>query len=513
MKGLLRRIINWVRGHRRASVALAAALVAAVLIGVFALSRRSDVQYFTSTVEEGDIIATVQATGTIGAVTTVQVGSQVSGRIDSILVDFNSQVKKGQLVARIDSAPFQARLLQAEADLASAQAGVKSLEADLAAARANLEKARAGLREAELKRKRTVELFEQGIASQQEREAADVAYETAQANQSAAEAQINQTQARVEQGRAGVKQSQARLEQARLDLQNTFIQAPIDGTVIARNVDVGQTVAASLQAPTLFTIAQDLTQMQVYAKTDESDVGRIRVGVDASFKVDSFPQDSFRGSVKQVRMNAYQVQNVVTYDTIVEFENPEGKLLPGMTAYVTIPVATARGVVKIPNGALRYTPDLAEKERRALLAKYNLLAPPAGPDNGQGTVHAQEQKGGEAGAGQGRSGDFRERLQKMSPEERAQMQARWQARQAQGNAEGGSPMGPRSTPPASEQILWKLRPDNTLQPVRVKTGVTDFTFTALVEGELRPGDKVVIGQTFSARRQQSPLGPGGMRRF
>lgn len=497
---------NWYRGHRRLALLLAGTVVAVVALGAFRLTRSGNVQYFTAPVARGDVVATVQATGTIGAVITVLVGSQVSGQVSALFADFNSQVKKGELIAQIDPALFRARVLQAEADLASAEAGAKSLEADLIAARANLEKAQAALREAELNRERTLKLLEQGIASVQQRDAIEVAYETARANLHTAEAQINQTQARLEQGRAQVKQRQAQLEQARLDLQHTFIHAPIDGIVVARDVDVGQTVAASLQAPTLFTIAQDLTQMLVYAKTDESDVGRIRVGAEASFTVDSFPEETFHGRVDQVRMNAYQVENVVTYDTIIQFENPQMKLLPGMTAYVSIPVASALDVVKIPNGALRFTPELLREEQRALLAQYGLLGQPRpGSDvpAGQEGVQAKEQESpGQPGEGPGLSEEERTRrrarFQQMSPEERAQARARWQARRGQGQTDGkGFPARSRPQAEGTEQIVWKLNPDNTLQPVRVRTGVTDFTFTVLLEGELQPGDKLVIGQTSS----------------
>jgi len=267
--------------------------------------------------------------------------------------------------------------------------------------------------------------------------------------------------------------------------------------------------------------------MLVYAKTDESDVGRIRVGVDASFKVDSFPQETFRGRVTQVRMNAYQVQNVVTYDTIIEFENPDVKLLPGMTAYVTIPVATARDVIKIPNGALRFKPEMPDEQRRALLAKYGLLGPAASPGgDGAGTVRAQERSGGDnagpgagQGGGQGGGGQGgneeerarrRERFQQMSPEERAQARAHRQGMREGGGGGGQSFQGPGVE--SASQILWKLLPNNTLQPVRVKTGVTDFTVTAMLEGDIQPGDKFVIGQTMSGRASSSPVG-GMPRRF
>lgn len=504
----LQSLRTFAQRHPRWAVLMVVSVLALVSFGAFRLVHRDDAQYFTAAVEQGDILAVVNATGTINAVTTVQVGSQVSGMIAELHADFNSKVHKGQVIAQIDPAIFRTRELQAEADLASAQAGVKTLEGDLGVAQANLEKAQAEAHQAELNLRRTLGLFQQGIASVQDRDTVQVGQETAAANRRAAEAQVNQTRARLEQQRAQVKQRQAALEQARLDLEHTIIRAPIDGTVIARNVDVGQTVAASLQAPTLFTIAQDLTQMLVYAKTDESDVGKIGVGAEATFKVDSYPQDTFRGRVKQVRMNAYQVQNVVTYDTIIECENQDLKLLPGMTAYVTIPVGSARQVVKIPNGALRFTPDLLENERRALLQKYGLLGQPPGLGGGQGTAQAQAARPtSEAGPPAG----ARERWQNLTPEERAA----WRARRQQAGEEGRSFQGPPRTGPGAEgtyQIVWKLNPDNSLQPVRVKTGLTDFTFTALLEGDLKPGDNLVIGQTLR-RGQQSglPVG-GGMRR-
>ena len=521
---------NFYRNHRRLALLVVVACVVALAVFTVGLTRRNPAQYFTADVEQGDIQAIVNATGTINAVTTVQVGSQVSGMISELHVDFNSQVKRGQVIARIDPSIFQTRVLQTEADLANAQAGV-------ATAQAGIHRAEANMRQAELNLKRTMELFGQGIASAQERDTLQAAYDTALADKQSAEAQMSQA-------RAQVKQRQAAVQQARLDLQHSVIQAPIDGTVIARNVDVGQTVAASLQAPTLFTIAQDLTKMLVYAKTDESDVGKIQVGATANFKVDSFPTENFRGRVTQVRMNAYQVQNVVTYDTIIEFDNPERKLLPGMTAYVTIPVAHASQVVKIPNGALRYVPEMPEKERQALLEKYNLTGPPpveSAQRGGPGTVQAQERKEGQetkegqakaepgqergagGGQGQGRWGNMgeeerakmRERFQKMSPEERAKMRQVMAAqRQAQEQQQAGGPYVARSGPEAAGtwQVVWKLNPDDTLQPVRVKTGLTDFTFTAMMAGELKPGDKLIIAQTGGTRTTgQQPFGRGGMR--
>lgn len=552
------RLKALIREHRRAAVAISGLLLGIFIFAAFRLARGNNIQYFTAEVEEGDVLAVVQATGSINAVTTVQVGSQVSGRIAELSADFNSQVKKGQVIAQIDPSTFRARVLQAEADLENAQAGVKATEAnientraDASVAQANLDKARAGAREAELNLQRVTGLFQQGIASEQQRDSTQVAHETAIANLKAAEAQLVQaqarlrsTQAQLEQARAQVTQRRAQLEMARLDLDHTVIRAPIDGTVIARNVDVGQTVAASLQAPTLFTIAQDLTRMLVYAKTDEADVGKIRVGAQTTFRVDSFPKETFRGLVVQVRMNATTIQNVVTYDTVIEFDNPERKLLPGMTAYVTIPIASARAVVRIPNGALRYRPEMKEAERRALLEKHGLLRPPQvqqaraetptaaaaaeGHPEGRAAAGGSGERPRPGGEGSGREGEsqeertarMRERWQQMSPQEREQMRQRMMAMRGTGGG-GNRPDAPQVRfDPASQregeyQIVWKLNSNNTLQPLRVKTGITDYTYTAMLEGELKPGDKLVIGQTSRQRQaQQMPGGFGGMpRRF
>src|SRR5205085_1654567 len=215
---------------------------------------------------------------------------------------------------------------------------------------------------------RTKPLTVQGVMSAQ-------ALDVSKANEDAAKSAISAAEAGVLQADAQVSQKAAAVTVAQTNLDHTIIRAPIDGVVVSRNIDIGQTVAASLQAPTLFTIAQDLTKMQVYAKTDESDVGQIKTGQPVTFKVDAFPADMFRGRVTQIRMNATTVQNVVTYDTIVEFDNPELKLFPGMTAYVTIPVATAHDVVKVPNAALRYKPDLKPEEIKGLYSQFGITTP------------------------------------------------------------------------------------------------------------------------------------------
>jgi HlyD family secretion protein len=315
-------------------------LVFAGAFVVFGLNHSSQAQHFTAKVERGDIRDVVEATGTINAVITVQVGSQVSGTIAKLNVDFNSRVHKGDVVALIDPALFQGALLQASADLDNAKANV-------AAAKANLEKAKAGSQQTKADYDRVSQLTKDRIMSQQQLDLAKANYDSANAAVGAADANVTQAEAQV-------SQKAAALTVAQTNLNYTVIRSPIDGTVVARNVDVGQTVAASLQAPTVFTIAQDLKKMLVYTKTDESDVGNIKLGRAVTFKVDAFPKDTFRGVVSQVRMNPTTVQNVVTYDTIIEFDNPELKLFPGMTAYVSIPVRTS----------WRFTTDTESKETR-----------------------------------------------------------------------------------------------------------------------------------------------------
>jgi len=329
-----------------------------VLLAAFSFGRGNTPQYFTAKVARGDIRDLVQATGTINAVTTVQVGSQVSGTISKLYVDFNSHVTKGQVIAEIDPSLFKGALLQAQADLQNANA-------TFGVAKAELQKAAATAEQTQADYARTVMLAKEGVMSQQQ-------LEVSKANNDAAQAAVSSAKAAVAQANAQVAQKSAAVQVAQTNVNNTIIRSPIDGVVINRAVDVGVTVAASLQAPNLFSIAQDLGKMQVDVSTDESDVGQIKVGQVVSFKVDAFPKDVFRGRVVQVRMNPTTVQNVVTYDTVVAFNNPDGKLFPGMTAYISIPVAQASNVVEIPNAALRYQPSLDGDQLQALANKYGV---------------------------------------------------------------------------------------------------------------------------------------------
>src|SRR5256886_6062783 len=423
-------------------------VVAIAVFAAFQFKGADKAQYFTVKVDRGDIRQVVEATGTINAVTTVQVGSQVSGTISCLFADFNSKVKKGQLIAQIEPSLFGGTLLQAKADLANARA-------NLLTSKANLEKAQATAVQTKADYARTVDLTKEGVMSPQQ-------LDLAKANADSATAGVSGAQAQVTQAAAQVQQKEAAVTVAQTNLNYTTIHAPIDGTVIARNVDVGQTVAASLQAPTLFTIAQDLTKMQVYASTDESDVGMIRTGQMVTFKVDAFPKDTFSGRVSQVRLNATTVQNVVTYNTIIDFDNPELKLFPGMTAYITIPVATANNVVRVANGALRYKPDLSAEQIRALYQKNGLTRPAAS---------------GGAPAASGK-------------------QFRNHGEGTPGGGPGAAGAGQQHAARADGAVVWKVRADKTLEPVRIRTGITDHTVTEVAQtliGELNEGDELVTG--------------------
>ena len=286
-------------------------------------------RYETARVDRGRIVAQVTATGTLSALVTVQVGSQVSGRIQQLFVDFNSPVKKGQLIAKIDPQLFQATLEQARANHI--------------AARADLARAKVQAADAARQLARTRSLAERKLVAQ-----ADL--DTAQATAEGAQAGVDAAAGKVEQARAS-------LQQAQVNLAYTNIISPINGTVISRSVDVGQTVAASLQAPTLFVIAEDLAKMQVDTSVAEADIGKLRAGMDASFTVDAFPGRRFRGTVRQIRNAPQNVQNVVTYDAVVDVGNPDLELRPGMTANVSFVFADRADVLRVPNGALRFRPS------------------------------------------------------------------------------------------------------------------------------------------------------------
>ena len=309
---------------------IGASLVIIALAGLFFFrGKGNEPQFRTDKVTKGDILMSVTATGTVNPVTTVLVGTQVSGTIKDIYVDYNAPVKKGQLIARIDPASFEAQVEQAKANLLSAKA--------------NLEKAEATRIDAQRTRDRNRKLFSENLIAKSELDSAETNYETAKASVNAAKAQIAQTE--------------AALKLVETNLRYTKIISPVDGVVISRNVDVGQTVAASFQTPTLFTIAQDLTKMQIDTNVDEADIGKVNVGQDVEFVVDAYPDITFKGRVWQVRNAPITVQNVVTYDVVIKVDNPELRLKPGMTANVSVIVSVKKDVLTIPNAALRFKPS------------------------------------------------------------------------------------------------------------------------------------------------------------
>ena len=523
--------------HRTMLVAPPVALI--LWVGYISVGTRSTVQYFTAKVDHGDISQVVQATGTINPVNTVPVGSVVSGNVVAINVDFNSKVKKNDILAQIDPVPFQTLVAAAEADYQNSTANVTSLEAQIETARANvlnmkanIAKAQATLVDAKASLDRIKTLADQGVFSAQQKDDSQAAYDqdlaglhAAQAMETQSEAQLNTTIAQRDQAKAQVRMKKSAVDSANLQLGYCTIRAPIDGTVINRTVNVGQPVAASLQAPNLFSIGQDLTHMLVYSNTDEADIGRIRPGKQATFRVDTFPRETFYGTVDQVRMNATIIQNVVTYNTTIAFDNPDLRLFPGMTAYVSIPVAEAKNVVKIPNGALRFKPDLTDSQIKALYAKYSIQeaqprapgagrlaaggdttgasagangATPGGVGAGGGQARAQGQ-GGSGGGGGNR---------------RAQAQDSGDAAAAVGGGgQGGGRRGGGNSQRVDSGVVWKLLPDKTLEPVQVSLGVTDFTFTAMVSGKLSHNDDLIIGQASgkpsTAAQARNPVGPGG----
>ncbi|MCP3063183.1 efflux RND transporter periplasmic adaptor subunit [Myxococcus sp. K38C18041901] len=387
----------------------------AVVVGVGVLRVRGQVEdpaaaFQTAKVEPRRLTSKVTATGTLSALVTVQVGSQVSGRIQELSVDFNSPVKKGQVIARIDPQLFQA--------------AVERARANLVAARANVTKARVEADNARKQAERSKALRDKQFISQADLDTAESTAQSSRAQVSAAEGQL--------------AQAQAALSEADVNLRYTTIVSPTDGIVISRSVDVGQTVAASLQAPTLFTIAEDLRKMQVNTSVSEADVGRLEDGMRATFTVDAWPGERFHGTIRQIRNAATTVQNVVTYDAIIDVDNPDLKLKPGMTANVTIVTAQKDQALAVPNAALRFRPAVTE-----------------GPPPAEGS---------------------------------------------------------RGAPPEEDgrRTVYLLRAGQTHPtPARVKTGLTDGSYTELSEGDVKAGDVVVIGQTTSAAAGGAP--PAGGR--
>ena len=498
---------------------LGGGFMAAVMLAGFYFwnDSSSTPQYMTARIERGNLRNSVTATGTLQAVTTVQVGSQASGTISELYADFNSVVKKGQVIAQLDPSTAKAQVAQAQANLEQARASLANARAAVVNSRAGVSDARArnlaakstvqnnqaGVSAAEanvavLKAqqddamsllKQQESLLKAGVIAQRDYDVAVTAYKTAEARynqavaqlnqaklteQSAASAGIAQSQATVEQSQAQVAQAQAQVQQAQaqvqqaqaslsvaqVNLSHTTITSPIDGVVVSRDVNVGQTVAASLSAPTLFTIANDLTQMQVIANIDQADIGLVEQAKSVRFSVDAFPGKDFDGKIEQMRLNPTNVQNVVTYNVVIDVENPEQKLKPGMTANLTITIDERNNVLKVPNSALRFTPQDANRQRTGA----------GGDEQGQG--RRRQQQGGDNSA-QGDGGQNR--------------------------------FAPASAPvlPGQVRVVWVMGQDGKPERRRITVGLSDGAATEVVDGDLKEGDMVITGQQISGSNAAS----------
>jgi HlyD family secretion protein len=541
---------------RVVSLVVVAILVGGAVWGYFYAQSRGNVpKYRMVRVERGPLTAAVSATGNLNAVITVQVGSQVSGQIKELLVDFNSIVKKNQVIARIDPDIFLAKVNQAKADLESARATVLNQEAQVERARADVDNARAALAEskaqtakaqvavADTKRDfdRKTELFARKLIARSDLDSSQAAHDSAIAQVEAAKAhdqalesaiqssnaQLRVVQAMLVSARAQVDQKIAALKQSQVDLDHTTILAPVNGVVVSRQVDVGQTVAASLQAPVLFTIAQDLTKMQVETSVDEADIGRLKLEDRATFTVDAFPGETFAGSVTQIRKAPQVVQNVVTYTVIVGVENPSGKLMPGMTANVKLVVAQKPNALKVPNAALRFRPAGVEAPTPSA---------PAASGAGSGGSPSAEEIRDRLVKGLNLSDDQQKKLEPILQESREQRRGlQWlpdaerrskaqKIREAQRArireilTDEQKPRYDEMTASAGEARsgsagrVWVIGPDGKPSAISLTLGLSDGASTEVLRGDVREGQDVIVGSVSgSGRGAQPPQGAPRLR--
>lgn len=519
------------RRRPRALVALVAlALAALAAWGLWTAfgARGNAPEFRLAKVERGNLTATVSASGTLSAVTTVQVGSQISGQIKEILVDFNTPVKRGQLLARIDPESFELKVRQAEADVEAAKTSTLQRESDLSAQRSQLIRARITYDDAKRDLERKESLVQKGFISTSERDKALFVEQGAAEAVRTAQAQVASADAQLANSRAVVKQREAALASARNDFSKTSITAPVDGVVISRQVEPGQTVAASLNTPTLFTIAQDLSQMQVDVAIDESDIGRIRGDQRVTFTVDAFPGRTFEGSVRQIRKAAQTVQNVVTYIVVVGTNNPGLTLMPGMTANVRIVTDQRNNVLKLPNAALRWRPA------GTLAARDDAPAAPA-VEGGRGGAQAQRQRlidelkldaaqvarldeiFAEMRTGMAELRDVpesnrRQRGERLRVDLRQRINAMLNAEQQKRYAEiVASDTGRAGGVSGTGRVY--VRSDAGPKEVQLRTGLTDGSATEVVVGELKEGDSVIVGTRQAANGQAQPSAGGAAPRL
>jgi len=494
-------------GKKRRRVRIAAVLgICAALLGGVALytslGREETGQRFRRmNVERGEVSSVVTATGTINPVVTVLVGSQVSGTIKALFADFNSRVKEGEVIAQIDPAIFEAQVEQAQASLSNARASLLTAQANLKMAEANLVKAEVALADAKRTLDRNLELMAKGVIAQAALDTAQTNYDSALAQREGAKAQIETSKAQVESAKAQVEQTRAALKLAQTNLRYTTIRSPVNGIVISRNVDVGQTVAASLQAPTLFTIAKDLTQMQVDTNVSEADIGSIREGMEATFTVDAYPERTFRGRISDIRNAPVTVQNVVTYDVVVQVENKDLKLKPGMTANVTIVIARRDNVLKVPNQALRFQPEGVGKEEGAV-GKGEASPSPAGTlmERLSKSLDLTEQQRSQIQTILAASrAEFQAIREGARPEDASKRvvnllrQKIWGilSEEQKAKLEGWS-QGPGQAGRGTPARVWVLSREGRPRPVPIVVGISDGTFTEVISGDLQEGTEVIV---------------------
>lgn len=438
-------------------------VIAGVVLGftLFGRGNNKKTTYKKEAVDRGNIEALVVTTGTLNPVFIVEVGSQVSGKIEKLYVDFNSQVKKGQLLAELDKSLYEAKVQQNEANYRSSVA--------------SLDKAKVTLDNTKKKYERDKNLFEKNLISFEEMEATETQYYGAVTDLKSAEARV--------------EQAKSTLDSSKVDLTYTIIKSPIDGVVISRNVNAGQTVAASFQAPILFMIANDLSKMQMECSVDEADIGKVKDGQAVRFSVYAYPDETFTGVVSQVRYSAQVVQNVVTYTTIVEVENPEIKLRPGMTATVSIVSGEAKNALRVLNSALRFNPNLSAEELKKMESMRQEVMAKRGGSSQEGARSQAE-------------GARRQDTQRQgSGQEQGMMFRR----------EGGGVPGSQMRQVAR---VWTEDEKGKLKLIFIRTGVTDNTYTQVTWGDLKEGQLIITGlasgTTRSSTQQGPPPGGAGM---
>jgi HlyD family secretion protein len=500
-------------------------LIVLVLAGVFLFSpltgtKGSNQKFRTLKVERGEISSIVTATGTINPVVTVLVGSQISGRIKSLYADFNSLVKEGQVIAQIDPAIFDAQVEQGKANVLSAQANLLNAQANLENAKANLTKAEVAVLDAKRTLDRNQPLVEKKVIAQSVFDTAQTNYDSAVAQRESSKAQVESAKSQVESARAQVEQSKAALKLAETNLGYTTIRSPVNGTVISRNVDVGQTVAASLQAPTLFTIAKDLTQMQVDTNFSEADIGHIENGQEATFSVDAYPERTFRGRVSEVRNAPITVQNVVTYDVVIQVNNRDLKLKPGMTANITIVVAHREGVLKIPNAALRFQAQIAKRDNTP---ESNKIEEPQSQSPGnisvkrmtEGLNLTPDQQAKVDMIIKAARQDIQEIRQQSKPEE-ARVKIQNLIRQKiMGilTVEQRQKLTESSQSSQADQgrlgKVWTLSQEGKPVPISVVLGITDGNFSEVVSGDMKEGTEVIVEEMAKSKGQLGTSSPFG----